>query len=128
MDHYVVNGTGHISRVFNGGKQKICMDDLQATITDFERGEIVGENVKKIRRYLVEQGFGMIEAGSFSSYWTRPDCSVDIRLTEHVKLSTLYLEHTINAYSEKKDGHLEIIKQIEGACRNRKERCARAVA
>ncbi len=101
---------------------------LADNLDDFDKQEVIVENLFNIRAYLVREGFCMIEAGSESSYWSLDDRSFYVRISRAPLKSGLCLgDRTINAYSVEKDGHVEMINQIEGAFMDRKERGTQAV-
>lgn len=111
---YKIDGRGRIYSEFMGKKKYHKENELRNRWINFERDSIVRKNNKMVKEYLKDNGYELVSANrdATSVYYRKEGVGV-IRLSDHSNTSSLYIEPTLNAYSEAPNGYINMIKEIE---------------
>lgn len=112
--NYEIDNKGKIYNKFMGKKMYYKPDELRRKWINFERASIVRSNNRMVRDYLNDNGYELVSANrdATSTYYHKKGIGV-IRLSDHSNTSSMYIEPTLNAYSEAPNGYINLIKEIK---------------
>lgn len=111
--NYQVNKHGRVYDEFMGVKTWIKISDLVSSSKSLLRTAIINDNRKQIKRYLENNDFKKtyINKEGTSSYWSNG--IINVRLSDHEMQSTKHDSCDVNAFSDKKDGYLDVIAKMK---------------